>query len=263
MPTNNQKPTSVLQQRARQLENVGPALQLLNQFLPWIVTMIFLTVFLLAYFLVLGPKFTEVIDQQQSFLPERRSTLETMEKIETRLKDLDRKFSQLKITRQSDLDFLKKALPDQPDYPGLFAQAEYLAKLHNFELQSVDITESSERPLENRQEPSAEQAQSASEIALGSLPKDVYLLTVNIQLGSGTYNQFKAYLESLEKNLRLYNIQSINFSGLNAEDETISSFNIVLVTYYRSPLLTAIKDTIAEEVQNQNKTNQSGPGSNE
>lgn len=230
---NNPSQVAKVQKGVRHMENVGPILQFFNQFLPWIEVTLVLLIFLAFYFFILGPKLTEVIDQQQSFLPERRSTLEAMQTIESRLRTLEQKFNQLKVARQGDLDLLQKALPDQPDYAGLFAQAEFLAALNNIDLQSVDITQGVDGALSERKEPDPQQAGSASEQALGNLPKDVSTLTVNLQLGEASYEQIKNFLDSLEKHLRLFNIQSISFGSISDETQTVSNFNIVLVTYYR------------------------------
>lgn len=240
----NDNPSQVakVQKGVRHMENVGPVLQFFNQFLPWIEAMVVLLILLVSYFFILGPKLTEVVDQQQSFLPERRSTLEAMQSIETRLRTLEQKFNQLKVARQGDLDILQKALPEQPDYAGLFAQAEFLANQNNIDLQSVDITQGADNNLTERKEPDAQQAGSASEQALGNLPKDVATLTVNLQLGEASYEQIKNFLDTLEKHLRLFNIQSISFGSISGETETVSNFNIVLVTYYRQT--TEIKEGV-------------------
>lgn len=123
------------------------------------------------------------------------------------LRQFQKNYNQL-----SDEDIIKLnfALPKLEDIPGLFVQLENLARLSGFNLLSADIS-----AVENVRDRNRE---------LAGIKKQNIAITVE----GGNYSAFKNLLKEIELNLRLLDVNSINFtSGSNL-------YTVNLSTYYFS-----------------------------
>jgi Tfp pilus assembly protein PilO len=216
-----------------QLESASAALQLANQYQVWFLVLLVVAIIGIGYLLLLGPKFTELQDKNDNFIPNKQRVLADLNKIEQKLVQLESKFNQVQITRAEQLEQLFSFLPSEPDYASLFVQAEFLAENNNMELQTIDVTRTLERPLAERRDPSPAQAQSPTEQSLEVLPANVRSVQVSLRLGAGSYEDFKQYLEALERNIRLYDVQTLSFDSIDPETGDIGGFTITAKTYYQ------------------------------
>lgn len=214
------------------LENASAWLVMINRYLVWLLLLLAVVILAVGYYFFLGPKFETVRNKNNSFLPDKKEVLTNLIKIENKLITLEQKFNLIQQQKEEELGRLYNLLPTEPDYAALFVQTEFLAKANNLKVSSVDISRTLEQPLSERRTPTPVQANSPTEQTLEILPTNVHSLAVNIQVGEGTYDNFKLYLDDLEKNLRLYDVQTISFESVNPETEMISGFNVNLKTYY-------------------------------
>ncbi len=144
---------------------------------------------------------------------------EGYEKIVENAKILEQKRDQLILKQESftpdQLNRLERLLPSHPDTVKLILELDQLAKNQNVLLQNVRIEQVEE--TNNRNNRNA---------------------TVNTEIGkfilnftvSGTYPGYIQFLESVEKNLRIMNVQKTSFVAPN--DRTNYQFQTSVETYW-------------------------------
>lgn len=215
------------------MENASPLLLVFNTYIGWLIALIVVIVLAAGYMWVIGPKIAAISDKSQTYLPNKENTLTDLRAVESKLIELRQEYATIQTTRQGSLDKLFAVIPNQPDFPSLFVQAEYLANKRKLKLLSIDISRPSDPALSERRVPAAGQSGSAEQ-QLDILPRNVSSLSITVKLGPGTYEDLKAYLDDLEKNLRLFDIQTLAFDPIDPKTLKSTGFNLTLKTYYRS-----------------------------
>jgi len=147
---------------------------------------------------------------KQAEVADRESSLASIKKLNA---DVESKRSRL-----LDVD---AALPHESDIPGLLANLEYLALQSGLSVLDIQIQEPTEKTKKKGSE---------EKIAEDTGEK-VKTLKVEIS-AAGQYPQLLALILNMEQNLRLFDIQGIDFNGTSAVDE-IQSYTIRLHTYYQ------------------------------
>lgn len=104
---------------------------------------------------------------------------------------------------RSKISRLEYLMPDNAQEPELLVQAEQLAAQSNMALSSIDFR----------------------------INKDKGEVVISEEL-SGTYENFKDFLDNLEKNLRLMDILSINISQIDKSSDL--KFNLEIRAYFSS-----------------------------
>jgi len=173
----------------------------IKKFIRFVPYLLFAAGFLIALFLI-WPTYQKVrhtrviIKQEQENFFNKQETLLAFQSLEQKY--------------QSAADQMKKidqALPAQAELPELLVQLESLSAENNMIFSSVDFTE-----------PETEQVGKTVQIKI----------SVN-----GTYENFKAYISDLEKNLRLMDTRKIDFQIPDSEEKNIYKFNLDVWTYYQ------------------------------
>lgn len=132
-------------------------------------------------------------------------------------KNLENLASQYK-NRRSDIEKVNQIVPQGQDFPSILVMLEALASENGLIFKNVGISRGSSAVVDS-----------------GSAKKSLQSSSVTLSL-TGSYQDFKNYLKELEKNLRIFDIQSIGFFGstlstaqaLNAID-----FGLTLDVYYQ------------------------------
>lgn len=139
------------------------------------------------------------------------SEVERYENLLEEEKGLLVKVNQLKEIYESREDELKKvhySLPAGKEVPNLIIQFEALTSENGLILESLDFTEQESRKTDKS-------------------------LSVSLSI-SGTYQSFESFLEALELNVRLMDVQSIDFSSAETEaGSSIFTFDVKLEVYYQ------------------------------
>lgn len=126
---------------------------------------------------------------------------------------------------QAEVNRLKAILPTDKDLPGLFVQLQALAEENNFLLADLNISELADRQAAGSllaAEPAA-----AKKSAGGQLKK----LAINLNLvgsKSSGYPELKRFLDAVEQNLRLFDVEAVYFSPDSPK------YSLTLFTYYFS-----------------------------
>lgn len=142
------------------------------------------------------------------------------------------KVNQLKQVYESHKNEIKKVyyvLPLEKDIPNLIVQFEALASENGLILEGLDFVE----PIVVKKRRVAAE----EKLAVQEKPKPYKQLDVSLKL-SGSYQSFKSFLGALEYNVRLMDIESINFSSEKKETEEVEgaelfSFDVSLKVYYQ------------------------------
>ena len=129
-------------------------------------------------------------------------------------KEVLAKVEQLKEAFNNREDAIKKVsyiFPEEKDSAGLIVQFEALASENGLILERIDF---------------GRVTKDQKDLTVKSLD-----LTLNLK---GSYPAFKSFLEALELNVRMMDIQTINFTaGKEDAGITLFEFNIKLKVYYQ------------------------------
>ncbi|MFC1656700.1 type 4a pilus biogenesis protein PilO [Patescibacteria group bacterium] len=151
---------------------------------------------------------------------------------EDKLKDLKTLENSIDEKRTQS-DILIKALPTGEDLPGLLVQMESIAKrlkitLSSFSLPSTDGADT------------ATASQQQSDLGVGdttttptdSAQSSYTVKTMSFPFGmTGKYSSIIEFLEVLQKNLRIFTINSINIGGAGEESDQFT-VSVDITTYY-------------------------------
>ncbi len=246
--TNNRRPETT----GLTMENASPLLLVMNTYIAWLIALIVVIVLAASYLWIISPKVATISEKNETYLPNKESTLKDLKLVEQKLIQLRQEYATIQSTRQGSLDKLFAVIPNQPDFPSLFVQAEYLANKRGLKLQSIDISRPADPALSERRVTAGVQTGSAEQL-LDILPRNVASLSITLKLGPGSYEDLKAYLDDLEKNLRLFDIQTLGFETIDPKTKKSSGFNLTLKTYYRSASAKAVSSTANQTASSTNQ----------
>lgn len=228
-----------------QFEQPSDILLLANRYMLFIIALIVLAILILGYFFVLKPKIDN-INSIELATTASESRRRGNEKLLTKLKALEVEYEDIIHNRQEDLDFLKRMVPQGEQVAEFFLIADRLAQARGFQLTSIDISDVLAKKPSNLDDDLAEAEIVTVDDLLASSGINTMLVRVSVSKqiseeddisGIEVYNNFKDYLAELENNIRLIDVQAINFGPIAAETYfkgTINySFDLDLVTYYR------------------------------
>ncbi|TSC76107.1 MAG: hypothetical protein G01um101431_969 [Parcubacteria group bacterium Gr01-1014_31] len=117
----------------------------------------------------------------------------------------------------SQLERFKSLLPTEPDLPGLLVQIAEIARQGGLLVNGIQFSESDFGGGAEAATPSPETRPLS----------DLRTVRIDMSVSQGNYGKIKQLLTNLEANLRLIDVQSINFS---AGDDTV--FSISMQAYY-------------------------------
>ncbi len=158
--------------------------------------------------------------------------------------------------RQADLERLKEIVPNNPQIAELFVLSDRLALEYGFQLLDISITDVEDKKSVSPQAVvSTEDGENTTQAATATLKNknNLSLKTLavafkisplvtdgglSMEEANGIkskkyYESFKEFLDALEKNLRLTDIQTVNFASLQEDSNTPPQFQFSVQTYYR------------------------------
>lgn len=104
-------------------------------------------------------------------------------------------------------------LPSGEEIPNLIIQLEALGVEGGMAIEQIEFSSVDEQ------------------VTAGSL-ENYKTMTINLKT-SGDYYSFKNFIAAVEKNMRLMDIEKINFIPLSSENSQLFNFEITLKTYYQ------------------------------
>lgn len=172
-----------------------------------------------AFFLVVQPQWNRVGAGKELDVASIENTLQERERYLNQLKALRANFEKIP---SSDVDLLARVLPTNKAIPELLTQLEAIGQQSGVDVADVNISEVAESRTSARQQLQQEVAK--TQTASGA--KSIKSLNVQIQVTTDRYDRFKLFLESLQTNNRLLDVESYLFST----DQEIQT--VTLKTYY-------------------------------
>lgn len=171
-----------------------------------------LSVFFLIAAVVIFFTWTKPLMQEADVLKSKRDSYEKNLADLNDLQDIKEKIlSQYNSISQENLDRMDKMLPSGANSIEAILEVEKIVKNAGMSLKTIDaVNPSSEKSSGNSKKEKA-----------NSIP-------VNMKL-SGSYSSFVAFLGLLEKNLRLVDVEKINFSSGTVD---VYEYNITAKTYW-------------------------------
>lgn len=224
-------------------EQPSEILVLMNRYFLVIIAIIIIGILGVGYFFLLSPKIENIkeLEKETTDIEERRVLNENLL---DKIKELESKYDEIIEDRENQLSELMKIIPDDPQIAELFVMTERLAKQRGFELQSINISEGedgevaasvgeAEAAMEGEEAPMQARSLKSAVIHISL----AYEADPNPDLEEGEepetpYEVFKNYLVDLENNLRLMDVQSVNFGSLDPNAESLG-FSFDIITYYK------------------------------
>ena len=187
-------------------EQIGQKINvLLTRYFKWLIVFFVLAVFILGYFLLLKPKYEENTrltsvgqsSKEQEYL-ERRAYLDS-------LKNLVAVFQSVKLSDQKKIDYTlkKKDLPEE-----LFSQVGAIVKKNGLLLKSLKIEPAAEKSRGSSQKVS----RGGEEKTAVALPPEIGKIEATLEVLGVDYFSLKSLLTSMENNLMLMDVASVNFA---------------------------------------------------
>jgi hypothetical protein len=189
---------------------------------PFLLGLVLIGAGVAAYYFIFSPAMARLKPGGDLDLAAKQEELDAANRQLSQIKRLQENFGEI----QSDENFEKInfGLPTTADLPGLFVQLEAIVTQNGLSVQGLEITEAIDaaRPVAEAAAP----AGSPTTSVLPSPPAGVKKLNINLRVGAADYSGWKSFLESIEKNLRLFDVISYSF------DPRSNQQSINLVTYY-------------------------------
>ncbi|NUM25534.1 MAG: hypothetical protein HUU49_02800 [Candidatus Buchananbacteria bacterium] len=178
----------------------------------WLTLIVIIIIIGTSYYFILEPKYQQVGVGGSYNTKTLAEELEKRKDYLKQLEELNRNFTQV---NQSQIAKLQKILPGEKDVAGLFVQLEALAEKNNFLLSGITITEAAEDATKSKEK-----------INPSTIKKmNISLTLVGVQK-SNTYGEVKGFLDDLENNLRLFDVNAVYF------DSESTDYTVNLFTYY-------------------------------
>lgn len=170
--------------------------------IPFLVFLVSVTV----GFIVVWPEWKTVNELKDEKILQEKS-LEDLKDTIANINELSNKYDK----SEEDINKLAIAIPSTPQIPELLIQVEELVKKNGLILGNIDFS------VEG----------GGGE---GLLQSDIGTIAINVSV-EGTYAGLKNILNDIEKNIRLMDVVSVNFSKTDKETG-FSGYSISLNTYY-------------------------------
>lgn len=168
--------------------------------LAFLVAVFVIFVFLIPQWNVIGNQRTDKINKQKY--------LDDLKAIVAHIDEL----SSIYAAAEENLEKLSLAIPSESELPNLFIQLDNIAGRNGMAIEGIkfDIAKSAENSSEG-----------------------VGVVKINLDI-KGAYPDFKKMLADIEKNVRLMDISSIDFSGTGSDtaESDLIKFTVSLNTYY-------------------------------
>jgi len=192
---------------------------LLIEYFKWLIAFLVLVVLALGYFFLLKPEYEEVVQSAKSGqLNKEQEYLERREYL-GKLKNLVAVFQSVKPSEIKKIDYILKP-KDVPEE--LFSQVEAIVKKNGLLLKSLKIESGGEESKDSSRKVSRT-TEEKTEVAL---PPEIGKTKATLEVLGVDYFGLKSLLASMENNLMLMDVASVNFAPEG------NSVQLVFYTYY-------------------------------
>ena len=189
----------------------------LYKYFRFLILIMAMFILLLGNSLVIKPKRVSINHNQEEAIEKRELEKEKLLKYLDDLKKYRLEYEKISV---SDREKIKKFLPDSPGKESLFLEIEKICRQVGAGVSGLAIKEMQAAAVQSSR------SKSAAKSATG-LPDKIGVLGVDLTLADKLdYEVFKKLLKEFESNLRLMDIQSLDYSNESGE------VKLSLYTYY-------------------------------
>jgi Tfp pilus assembly protein PilO len=188
-----------------------------------IVTLINLLVSVILVFVFINPLWAS-IKTLKTGIAKQEQEVKKVEELVAKIQKLKQAYQEI----GGDIEKISLALPSEEDLPYLITQFESLASSNGLLLESVKFTNKETKKKSSRK---AEQLDQSQEVS-SSFSRSSFEIRLN-----GSYEGLKGYLRALENNVRLMDVEVIDFSAVKGKDVDLSNlgifkFGLRMVVYF-------------------------------
>lgn len=200
----------------------------LNSYLKFFVIFLVLIFLWGAINFIIQPKFNEVIQSNDTFLKSKKSEFLIQYNELQKYKRIISEFSDI---NPNDIYRVEKMIPAEYTRDSLFTEITYFLIKNKFKIKSIKVTDiknaTATSTATTRRQPTESTTEQPYSSLVSSLPSNVSYYVVDLSLINIDYPALKYLLISLENNLKLIDIFSVNF------DPKTSVADIGFLTYYK------------------------------
>lgn len=171
--------------------------------------------FLLAGWVILRPQ----LENYKGLLGQVESKQAQLNGERNYLQSLEQSIAAAEKIPAETLQDVEEALPSEPGIPELIVRLSRLAEAHRVVLSNIQFSQPTNAP---------EVGQEATEKGT-----PVQVMTINMNLASPSYAATRRYLDAVERNLRLFDVQTLSVAPGQGDDG--QSYAIQLRTYVLPP----------------------------
>ena len=178
-----------------------------------LVLVVFVLIVVLCFTFLIWPKITNIQDLRSILIPSKQNLVKVKNGYLQSLKSSEVDYNKI---GSEEITKVFEALPDKIDIPSMLVELEALAKSNDMTMMAVDVATEDVNLLET----------DISEIVKQKTTGTVKLARISLSLSGDNYEDLKKYLNDIEYNLRIMDVQSITFSP------DFQSIALNLRTYY-------------------------------
>lgn len=184
----------------------------INQFYIYIAIFLVIIMVVAGYFFFFKQEYGKIREVGIVDLQGKQNELEAKR---SRLSEIEKAHESFKKISGEEIKKIATILPKGKDTPSLLIEMEALAKENGLILSGIDIAETGAISV-------PVQAQE------GAASLNIKKININFKIqGINSYDKFKTFLSSIEKDIRLLDLNSLTYSP------AADSYSISLVTYYQ------------------------------
>ena len=214
-------------------EQPSGALLMASRYLWAILLFVVIVTLSLGYFLVLQNRLSNIGSAREGAQDVNVDFQDTAALIQE-VSRLSQEYEAVATQRSNDLRRLHKILPNEPQIAELFVVAEDLALRRGLYLANIDIVDTSKAVVEDDLELEAvTQGSKLKSLSINMSVNQLETEDIEPNPDLDSYDLFKLYLDDLEKNIRLFDIESVSFLGLGSEDVPLGIV-LDITTYFVS-----------------------------
>lgn len=192
------------EKKKKAIRNRMLLLNLFSRYIKIFTSFLVLAIFALGYYYVIVPKYESIISEYD--LEGLFAKKTQKEGYLTDLRALSRSYGAI---NQEDIKKLYQILPKEKEIANLFAQLQAIAEKHDLAIYSMGINE-------------------AGDTVRKEEDSGIKKLSISLDVTARDYFALKEFLNSIELNLRLFDINAVYFS------RGATSYTINMFTYYLS-----------------------------
>lgn len=171
-----------------------------------------------AFFFVVMPQWQRVGPGREFDIAAQEESVSARQRYLDQLKALRANYSKIS---QTDIELVSRVLPTQRAIPELLQQMESMGRESGLEVVAINVADVAETRATARQQLQAEVGGAAARQSAA-----IKVMTLQLQISTNRYDRFKAFVNALQSNARIIDVESYVFST----DQEVQS--LTAKTYY-------------------------------